>query len=326
MEGMSPIPALDPPPPALDESSTTAQRHFTGHHIQSMKRRLLTTLLVAVPVAIATLIGCATATAAPKRALLVTTTTGFRHSSIGTAEQVIAKIAKDSGAFTIAAVASVSPPHDPGRNASDEQKADFKKAQASYNDDIAATLAKTMSPAALKNYDLIIFANTTGDLPLPDKEAFMQWIKNGGAFVGMHSASDTFHGFRPYIDMLGGEFKTHGAQVVVNCINEDPQHPATKPFGASWDIHGKKEEIYEFKSFDEKSVHALLMLAKHPQRDEAGRFPVSWCKMYGKGKVFYTSLGHNEYVWEMPEYQAHILGGIEWATGLAKGSAEPQLK
>jgi uncharacterized protein len=310
----------------LDESITTSQRLSNGHHIQSMKQRLLTSLLVAVPVALATLVGCVTATAAPKRALLVTTTTGFRHSSIGTAEQIIAKVAKESGAFTITAVASVSPPKNPGRNATPEQKADFDKATTAYNNDIAATLAKTMSPAALKNYDLIIFANTTGDLPLPDKEAFMKWIKNGGAFVGMHSASDTFHGFPPYIEMLGGEFKTHGPQVVVECLNEDPKHPATKNFGASWDIHGKKEEIYQFKSFDEKSVHALLMLAKHPETGAPGRFAVSWCKMYGKGKVFYTSLGHNEYVWEMPEYQAHILGGIKWATGLEKGSAVPQMK
>jgi uncharacterized protein len=294
--------------------------------LQSMKRRLITTLLAAVPVTILALVGCVTSAQSPKRALLVTTTTGFRHSSIGTAEQIIAKVAKDSGAFTITAVASVSPPNDPGRNASAEQKAAFEKAKAAYNEEIAATLAKTMSPAALKNYDVIIFANTTGDLPLPDKDAFMQWIKDGGAFVGMHSASDTFHGYRPFIDMIGGEFKTHGAQVVVNMLNEDPKHPATKHLGASWNLQGKKEEIYEFKSYEEKSVHALLMLAKHPQRDEAGRFPVAWSKMYGKGRVFYTSLGHNEYVWEMPEYQQHILGGIKWATGLEKGSAEPQMK
>ncbi len=282
---------------------------------QSMKRRLITTLVAAVPVAILALVGCVTSAQSPKRALLVTTTTGFRHSSIGTAEQIIAKVAKDSGAFTIAAVASVTPPKDQSKESKD-----------AYNAEVAATLARTMSPAALKNYDVIIFANTTGDLPIPDKEAFMQWIKDGGAFVGMHSATDTFHGYRPFIDMIGGEFKTHGAQVVVNMLNEDPKHPATKHLGASWNLQGKKEEIYEFKSYEEKSVHALLMLAKHPQRDEAGRFPVAWSKMYGKGKVFYTSLGHNEYVWEMPEYQQHILGGIKWATGLEKGSAEPQMK
>ena len=66
---------------------------------------------------------------------------------------------------------------------------------------------------------------------------------------------------------------------------------------------------------------SLVLVALYPSI-----LGVSWCREFGKGKVFYTSLGHNEYVWEMPEYQKHILGGIEWALGLKKGSAEPQTK
>lgn len=295
-----------------------------------MKSRILASLLLAAPVALVALVGCVTAADAPKRALLVTTTTGFRHSSIPTAEKVLAQIAKDSGSFAITAIASVPAPvgmpRSAGPNATAEQKEAAAKERAAYNDAVTKVLAETMSPAALKNYDAIIFANTTGDLPLPDKEAFMQWIKDGGAFIGMHSATDTFHGYRPFIDMIGGEFLSHGAQVVVNCVNNDPQHPSTKHLGASWDIQGKKEEIYLFKSYQQKAVRSLLSLDKHPNDGTPGHYPISWCKMYGKGKVFYTSLGHNEYVWEMPEFQQHLVGGIRWATGLEKGSAEPQVK
>lgn len=265
------------------------------------------------------------AEAAPKKVLLVTTTTGFRHSSIETAEKVIAEVGKSSGVFDVE-LAAVTPPKNPGRNATEEQKAAFKTEEAAYKEKIKTVLAEKMSPAALKKYDGIIFANTTGDLPLPDKDAFMQWIKDGGAFIGMHSATDTFHGYRPFIEMIGGEFDYHREQVVIEAINKDAAHPANAHLGATWNLQGKKEEIYVFKNYLQKSVRELLVLNQHPNTKAPGNYGVSWCREFGKGKVFYTSLGHNEYVWEMPEYQKHILGGIEWTLGLKKGSAEPQTK
>jgi type 1 glutamine amidotransferase len=293
------------------------------------------------------------AQAAPKKALVVTTTTGFRHSSIETAEVILDKLGKDSGVFTVD-YARVTPPQvmrkpnapkstgDKKKDAKSKERydADLARYQANevhieaalkkYAEDQKRVLSEKMSPAALKNYDLIIFANTTGVLPLPDKQAFLDWVKSGKAFVAMHSGSDTFHGpggtIDPYIEMVGGEFRTHGAQQVVECVSRDTQHPATKHFGASWNIQGKQEEIYEFKNYQEKAVHALLVLEKHPQTKEPSITPVSWCREYGKGKVFYTSLGHNIYVWEMPEYQQHILGGIKWALGLEKGDVTPQAK
>ena len=110
---------------------------------------------------------------------------GFRHSSIPTAEKVIAELAKESGAFTVD-YARVEP-NDP-QFKGDNGKRDDAKVDAA----IKAVLAEKMSPEALKQYDAVIFANTTGDLPLPDKQAFLDWIKSGKGFVGMHSAADTF--------------------------------------------------------------------------------------------------------------------------------------
>jgi len=87
----------------------------------------------------------------------------------------------------------------------------------------------------------------------------------------------------------------------------------------------EQEEIYLMKNYDATKVRELLVLDKHPnKKKEAGRFPVAWCKEFGQGKVFYTSLGHNEAVWENKRYQKHILGGIKWALGLEKGEATPQ--
>jgi type 1 glutamine amidotransferase len=266
------------------------------------------------------------AQAAPKKVLVVTTTLGFRHSSIATAEKIIAKLGEDSGAFSVD-YARVDP-NDPKFKGPDG-KPDKKQ----VDEAIKAVLAEKMSLQALKNYDAVIFANTTGDLPLPDAQGFLDWVKSGKGFVGMHAAGDTFHGFEPYIEMLGAEFKIHKAQVEVDPINEDKECPACSHLPDKWKIF---DEIYQFKNFDRTKVHGLLRLDHNPNENTPGDYPLSWCKEYGQGRVFYTALGHREDVWdpdwkdrknpkEVAEaYQQHILNGIKWAVGLEKWNAKPQ--
>jgi type 1 glutamine amidotransferase len=117
----------------------------------------------------------------------------------------------------------------------------------------------------------------------------------------------------------------------VDCLNQDPANPATAHLGKVWTL--QQEEIYQFKNYDAAKVHDLLIMDKHPEhKEQTGHFPVSWCKSYGAGKVFYTSLGHREDIIDAdpnlkdrknsPEiskaYQQHVLGGIEWALGIKK--------
>jgi len=261
-----------------------------------MKRTIFSFCIQTCAIGLLALSLAATA-AEPKKMLVVTITKGFRHSSIPTAMKVLGELAEKSKAFTV----------------------DFV-----FTDE---DLAAKMTAAKLKTYDGFIFANTTGVLPLPDKAAFLDAIKGGKAFVGMHSASDTFHGpnntLDPYTEMLGGEFQTHNAQVGVECLVQDRDHPATKPLGESFCI--QQEEIYLITNYDPAKVHELLVLDKHPnKKTEAGHFPIAWCKEYGQGKVFYTSLGHREDVWMNEVYQKHILGGIKWSLGLEPGSATPK--
>ncbi len=272
----------------------------------------------------------ATLQAAPKKLLVVTTTTGFRHASIPTLEKMLGQLATDTGEFTVDLVQQ--PPGKPAnlkKDATDDQKAAYKLAEDNWEETLKITL-QALSPANLKNYDGVIFASTTGDLPIPDKQGFLDWIKVGHAFIGIHSASDTFHGWPEFIEMIGGEFKQHGPQVGVECLNQDIAHPGTAALGKSLTV--SLEEIYQFKNYDAAKVHELLVLDKHPNTKEPGRFGVAWCKDYGAGKVFYTSLGHREDVIDADPamkdrknsveiskaYQAHVLGGIEWALGLKK--------
>ncbi len=289
--------------------------------------KTLLSLLVATLVA-------TTLHAEPKKLLVVTTTAGFRHSSIPTLEKILAQLGKDSGEFTVDFVqqppghAATGFPAKLKKDATDAEKAAFDANEVKFTEGLKAALQK-LSPENLKNYDGVVFASTTGDLPLPDKQGFLDWIRAGHAFIGIHAASDTFHGFPEFIAMLGGEFAHHGPQVSVECLNQDAANPATAHLGKAWTI--QQEEIYQFKNYDATRVHDLLIMDKPPEHKEvAGHFPVSWCKDFGDGKVFYTSLGHREDLIDTdpklkdrkntPEiakaYQQHVLGGIEWALGL----------
>jgi len=298
----------------------------------------------------------------------VTVTTGFRHSSIPYAEKTLQKLADESKAFTIVdfvrqpeVVVPRKPnkPKDLAADASDKDKARHDADMKKYDDEIAkwtpefdkevkekqaqfdAEAKKNLeklSPSNLnaEHIDGVIFANTTGDLPLPDRDGFIQWIKDGHGFIAMHSGSDTLHHFPGYIEMLGGEFETHKFQVPADLVAADTQNPANAGLGSAWNI--KQEEVYFIKNQDRSKVHSVWFLRHNPNDPNApGFFPVSWTKAEGKGRVFYTSLGHREDLWSddpnlkgrvnsveiSKQYQAHILGGIKWALGLVPGSDEP---
>lgn len=303
----------------FDFAAGSVPSMFPTTDMKSMKF-LLTFLLAALPMM--------SLQAAPKKLLVVTTTLGYRHASIPTLERILSQLGASSGEFTVDFVQQPpGKPEAPKSDATDDEKAAYKVEQDKWMASLKAALQK-LSPESLKNYDGVVFASTTGDLPLPDPQGFLDWIKNGHAFIGIHAASDTFHGWPAYIDMLGGEFAHHGRQVGVECINEDPGNPANAHLGNTWKI--TQEEIYQFKNYDPAKVHNLLTLNKHPETGAEGHFPVSWCKSYGTGRVFYTSLGHREDISDpdpnlkgrinsveiSKAYDAHLLGGIEWALQL----------
>ncbi len=237
---------------------------------------------------------------ARKKILVVTHTTGFRHAdSIPVAEKVIAELGQSNDLFDTNYC----------RNGDD--------------------VKRMLTPAGLKPYDGVFFANTTGNLGISDLRAFLNWIRDGKAFMGAHSAGDTYHpkdvgGDSGFIDMIGCEFKTHGAQTAVDAIVEDPKHPAVKHLPPVWNIH---DEIYIFQLNNRATVHTLLAMDKYPNdrspdANKPGDHLLAWCKKYGKGKVFYTALGHRVDVWNNPDYQKHLLGGIKWALGKEKGNAK----
>ena len=168
----------------------------------------------------------------------------------------------------------------------------------------------------LARYDALLFY-TTGELPIDEenREALMTWIRDGGAFCGIHCATDTFYRYAPYMDMIGGTFDGHPWHQNVTVRVEDTSHPATRHLGQSFVI---KDEIYQFRGFSRHPLRVLLSLdprsvdiarGKREDRDYA----TSWCKEYGRGRVFYTALGHREEVWQDERFLQHLMAGIEWA-------------
>jgi type 1 glutamine amidotransferase len=168
---------------------------------------------------------------------------------------------------------------------------------------------------ALSHVQAVFFANTTGNLGIADMDGFLGWIRNGGAFLGTHSASDTYHDQPRYLDMLGAEFQTHGNQATVDVNVEQPDHPADAGLGSHFEI---LDEIYHFTSNNRGHVNMLLSLSRAPADGLPGEnqptdMPISWTKGYGLGRVFYTALGHREEVWQDPRFQMHLLGALRWA-------------
>ncbi len=294
------------------------------------------------------------ANAARKKVLVVTVTMGYRHGpSIAEAEKLLPQLAAADGRFTVDFVSQPpgwpTLPFAPNPGPAGAADPAFLAAQARFETDWkafqeatgkwkprAVAVLQALSPRNLAKYDAVLFMSTTGDLPLPDKQGFLDWIAAGHAFIGVHAATDTFHGFPAFIEMIGGEFKAHGPQVAVECINEDPAHAATRHLPAVWPVF---DEIYQFANFDRARVHGLLGLDKHPNDKTPGDYPLAWCRRFGTGRVFYTALGHRSDIWNEEaaddgrrinsgetarQFQRHLLGGILWALGLAPGEAAPQ--
>jgi type 1 glutamine amidotransferase len=171
-----------------------------------------------------------------------------------------------------------------------------------------------LSREKLKDYRAVVFY-TTGELPI-DVEALTDFVKGGGGFAGIHSATDTLYKSAAYGELIGGYFDGHPWHEKVRLKVEDPKHPATAHLGSSFEI---ADEIYQFRDWDRKKLHVLLSLdagsvdltkqgVKRADRD----FGTSWTREHGKGRVFYTALGHREEVWADPRFLTHLVNGIAW--------------
>jgi len=213
--------------------------------------------------------------------------------------------------------------------------------KAGYQVDVTQDFRDLENEKQLQEYAGIVIY-TTGN-PLVNRDALLKYLRNGGALIGIHTATDSFHSpmnvdvpmgdgktaklsvpdWPEYIRIMGAAFRTHGHQATATMKIHDRNHPATKMLEDGWTLH---EEMYLFSRYNDK-VHLLVSMDTDKMDDETlkklnlkkGEFaPVAWTNTEGKGRVFYTSLGHREDVWTNPVFQQHLLGGIAWAVKLAE--------
>lgn len=194
-------------------------------------------------------------------------------------------------------------------------------------------------------YDAIAFY-TSGDLTRPNKQGtppmtpegkkkFLEAVAGGKGFVGFHAAADTFHSkgprdqvqtqLDPYIAMLGGELVRHGPQQEASLVIAS-RFPGAGGLGCAEGI-SFTEEWYALKNFA-RDLHVILVQETRYMKGDCYRrpdYPCTWARRHGKGRVFYTSLGHREDIWTNPFARAIMLGGMAWALGNVQANVEPNI-
>lgn len=170
----------------------------------------------------------------------------------------------------------------------------------------------------LNNMDVVIFMNTSGDI-LDDgqKEAFQEYIRNGGNFVGIHGATFTMMDWPWYIEMLGGVWDDHPGIHTAIVHVEDESHPSAAHLPSRWVI---TEEWYNFRNLSE---NIQVVLAVDEETYAGGEMPdyhpIAWYQDDFEGaRTFYTLLGHTEEIYNDPLFRRHILGAVWWAATGAK--------
>ncbi|MGC2448491.1 MAG: ThuA domain-containing protein [Candidatus Sulfotelmatobacter sp.] len=239
-----------------------------------------------------------------KQLLAIGEEKGYRHEAVSHALATIERLGHDSGLWDTTIRTDTEP---------------LTKKKLEFN-------AKN-----LNDFDAVLFY-TGGDLEMDaqQKADFLSFIHDDGkGFVGVHSATITFTSWPEYGEMIGGYFDQHpwgtfDAPILV----EDPTFPGMQQWPHSFVL---RDEIYQMKDYSRDKVRVLMRLDpskldlknKNVHRTD-GDFAVTWAKTYGKGRVFYSTLGHVPENWDNPAFQKMYTEAIKWALGLIDADATPR--
>jgi type 1 glutamine amidotransferase len=179
---------------------------------------------------------------------------------------------------------------------------------------VAATEDLSMlSDATLSSYDIVMFALTSGELPLTaaQQAALVNFVTGGRGFIGVHSATDTLYGWPEYGRLIGAYFKEHPWTQEADVVVETQAHPATSRLAARFSI---REEFYTFQQNPRGRVQVLLRLDA-VSVGAMGDYPLAWAHSFGAGRVYYNALGHFSETWADQRFVQQLSGAIRWAAG-----------
>jgi type 1 glutamine amidotransferase len=254
----------------------------------------------------------------PRTVLAYTRAAGFVHSSIPHGANAVERLGRQTGAFRVV-----------------------------ISDD-----REMFAPERLKEFDAVVLCNTTGNWLEPRKEelegkspgeqqklrertevlkkSLVEFVSGGKGLAGFHSASDSNYNWPEFGDMIGGYFDGHPWHEKVAVKVEESSHPLLAVFqGQGFDVI---DEIYQFKApYSRDKLRVLLSLdaarfdlGKGKRQDQD--YAVAWIRQYGKGRVFYSSLGHREEIYWNPKLLQFYLDGIQYALGDLEADATPSGK
>ena len=211
-----------------------------------------------------------------KHILVFSKTNGFRHASIETGMDVLSDLAQQEGILM-----------------------DHTEDSLQFND------------ANLSKYQLVVFLSTTGDvLGAEQEKAFQKYVEDGGAFMGIHAATDTEYGWSWYGELVGAYFESHPEQQEAELLVTNLEHPATAHMSPSWKHY---DEWYNFKNIN-PNIQVLMML--NEKSYEGGKnganHPIAWFHEESGGRTFYTGLGHDETTFKNPVFREHLRGGLRY--------------
>jgi type 1 glutamine amidotransferase len=239
-----------------------------------------------------------------KHILVIGEEKGYRHESVSHAMATIERLGVETGLW-----------------------------EATLRTDAEALTKKKLEYNAtnLNDFDAVIFF-TGGDLEMDPQQRsdFLAFVHDDGkGFIGIHSAAITFVDWPEYGEMIGGYYDEHpwgtfDAPILV----EDSQFPGMQPWPKSFVL---RDEIYQMKDYSRDKLRVLMRLDpakvdianKNVHRSDRD-FAVTWAKMYGKGRVYYTTLGHVKDNWDKPEFQKMLIDAIRWAAGMINADITPR--
>jgi len=230
--------------------------------------------------------------AKPRKLLVFYRCEGFAHSAIPYCNRTLKILGEKTGAFT-----------------------------TEFSDDMKAFTIEN-----LRRFDAVVLNNTTR-LKFDDPShriGLIDFVEKGGGLVGIHAATDNFYDWPEACQMIGGVFDGHpwGANGTWAFKLDEPAHPLNRAFEGKGFL--MKDEIYQISGpYSRDNLRVLVSLDMTNSRNlevqgikrNDSDFAVSWIRKYGKGRVFYCSLGHNHDLFWNKAVLRHYLDGVQYALG-----------
>lgn len=216
-----------------------------------------------------------------ERILIFSHTTGYRHDSIAAGIPALSALARQQG-YTVFATESPD----------------------------------VFTPKSLESYDAIIFLSTTTDPRDPSSEwltgsraeALREFVRKGGGIAAIHAAADSHYHSPWYAALIGGQFDRHPPETPAGKLTVvAPDHPAMRTLPSP---HVRNDEWYLIRNRDPKTT--LLLALEAESIGEQGAWPISWTRTEGRGRIFYTALGHTRESYSDPYFLTHVRNGLAW--------------